>query len=146
MRKIDGCVKCGETREIAARGLCFRCYRSAERAADRQFTYVDRHNPGVRREHIKLLRGFTNVMIGLSELGVPQSEVMAIRRLIDPYLCLIAEFLVSEEALVAGTAAVNGEHDFGTQFTVHMPSHQDVASSSEIGPASEAGRMPLEGS
>ena len=50
-RKIDGCLNCGEVREMAAHGLCFKCYRRNDRANDRQLAGVDRHNPGIRREH-----------------------------------------------------------------------------------------------
>ena len=65
-RKTDVCINCGETREMAAHGLCFKCYRKEDRADDRQFAGVDRHNRGIRREHKKLFRGFTSVMVGLS--------------------------------------------------------------------------------
>ena len=68
MRRIDGCVQCGEVREIAGNDLCFKCYRQAERAADRQFAGVDRHNPGIRREHKKVFRGFTKRDGGLERL------------------------------------------------------------------------------
>lgn len=93
MRRSGGCINCGEIREIAAHGLCFRCYRKKERANDRQFAGVDRHNPGIRREHKTLFRGFTSVMVGLSDLGVQKREVLAIRRMLEPYVTAIAEFL-----------------------------------------------------
>ncbi len=69
MRKTEGCVNCGEVREIAAHGLCFACSRRKERDSERQLPSVDRHNPGIRREHKKLFRGFTNVMVGLRTSG-----------------------------------------------------------------------------
>jgi len=31
-RRIDICGMCGDEAEIAAHGLCYRCYRSVERA------------------------------------------------------------------------------------------------------------------
>ena len=93
MRRSDGCVNCGDVREIAAHGLCFRCYRRNERASEQQAASVDRHNPGARREHKKLFRGFTSVMVGLSDLGVSQEHVLAIRKMIEPYLAPIAKFL-----------------------------------------------------
>jgi len=116
MRKTDGCVNCGEEREIAAHGLCFACYRRRERASER-LPGVDRHNPGVRREHKKLFRGFTNVMVGLSDLGVSKNDVMTIRKSIEPYLAPIAKFL----SLQPGQSedAVNSEHDRQLSFTVH---------------------------
>jgi hypothetical protein len=119
MRRTDGCMNCGEVREIAAHGLCFACYRRQERAVDRQFANVDRHNPGVRREHKKLFRGFTSLMVGLSDLGVPNDEVLIIRRIIEPYLEPIAKFLAlaSEQDKVEG--AVNSEQKSSDVFTVH---------------------------
>jgi hypothetical protein len=118
VRKKDGCVNCGEVREIAAHGRCFKCYRRKDREADREFAYVDRHNPGVRREHTRVLRGFTSVLSGLGELGVSQNEVMVIRRMLEPYLALVSKFLVPEVAPDARATAVNSEHNLGT-FTVH---------------------------
>ncbi len=95
-RRTDGCMNCGEVREMAGHGLCFRCYRAEERADDKQVANVDRHNPGVRRERKKLFRGLTAAMVGLSDLGVSNSDAFAIRRIIDPYLTAIAAFLSLE--------------------------------------------------
>jgi hypothetical protein len=119
MRRTDGCMNCGEVREIAAHGLCFACYRRQERAEERRFAAVDRHNPGIRREHKKLFRGFTGVMGGLSDLGVSKSDVLTIRRMLDPYVAPIAEFLgpAPERAEVEG--AMNGEQKSSGVFTVH---------------------------
>jgi hypothetical protein len=117
MRKTDGCVNCGEVREIAAHGLCFACYRRKERASERPTSGVDRHNPGVRQEHKKLFRGFTSVMVGLSDLSVATADVLTIRRTIEPYLAPIAKYLAlsPEENQVE----VNGEQCLENQFTVH---------------------------
>lgn len=119
MRRQDGCLNCGEVREIAAHGLCFKCYRSQDRANDRQFAGVDRHNPGLRKEHKKMFRGFTGVMAGLSDLGVSKTDVLAIRRMLDPYVVHIAEFLgpAPEHEEVEG--GVNSERKPGDVFTVH---------------------------
>jgi hypothetical protein len=118
-RKIDGCLNCGEVREIAAHGLCFKCYRREDRANDRQFTGVDRHNPGIRREHKKMFRGFTNVMAGLSELAMSKTDVLAIRRMLDPYIAPIAEFLAPASAQDEVGGAVNSERQSGDVFTIH---------------------------
>jgi hypothetical protein len=117
MRKTESCVNCGEEREIAAHGLCFACYRQKERASERKMPGVDRHNPGVRREHKKLFRGFTNVMVGLSDLGVSKEHVLTIRRTIGPYLVPIAEFLAMDTH--QKETAVNGEQEMREAFTVH---------------------------
>jgi len=108
-RKIEGCINCGEVREIAAHGLCFKCYRREDRAKGRQLIGVDRHNPGIRREHKKMFRGFSSVMTGLSDLGVSKTDVLAIRGVIDPYLDPIAKYLAAPSGQV--DAAVNGEQE-----------------------------------
>ncbi len=80
---------------MAAHGLCFKCYRKEGRAGDDRVAGVDRHNPGIRREHKKLFRGFTSVMVGLSDLGVSNDDVMLIREVIGPYLSPISKFLTA---------------------------------------------------
>jgi hypothetical protein len=117
VRRMDGCVNCGEIREIAAHGLCFRCYRTKERAGDGKQSAVDRHNPGIRREHKKLFRGFTSVMVGLSDLGISKNDVLTIRQMIEPYLSPIATFLAVKSQQQEGE--VNGEQESQGQFTVH---------------------------
>jgi hypothetical protein len=92
-RKVEGCLNCGEVREIAAHGLCFKCYRKKEREDDRKFHNVNRHNPGIRREHRNLFRGFNKVMLGLSDLQVSRTDIDAVRRVIEPYLSPIASLL-----------------------------------------------------
>jgi len=118
-RQIEGCINCGEIREIAGHHLCFKCYRRDERADDRKFGGVDRHNPGIRREHKKLFRGLTSMMVGLSDLGVSSPDVVRIRRIIDPYLTPIAKLLTPASASEDVGVEVNGEHESGIQFTVH---------------------------
>jgi hypothetical protein len=117
MRKTGACMNCGEIRDMAAHGLCFTCYRRDERADDNKFR--DRHNPAIRREYKKLFRGFTSVMVGLSELGVQRSDVLTIRRLLEPYVAPIAEFLASPAALKEAQTPVNGEQEPERTFTVH---------------------------
>lgn len=108
-RKIEGCINCGDVREIAAHGLCFRCYRREDRAKERQLIGLDRHNPGIRPDHKRMFRGFSSVMTGLSDLGVSKTDVLTIRRIIDPYLDPIAKYLAapSEQGEIEG--AVNSE-------------------------------------
>lgn len=130
-RKTDSCMNCGEVREIAAHGLCFACYRRQERADDRRFAAVDRHNPGLRKEHKKMLRGFMNVMGGLSDLAVQKNDVLTIRRMLDPYIAPIAEFLgpAAERDEVEG--AVNSEQKSGELFTVHRAVAGDSGTGSD---------------
>ena len=120
MRRESSCINCGEIREIAAHGLCFTCYRREDRAKDRQSVVVDLHNPGIRREHKKIFRGFKSVMDGLSDLSVQRSDVMAIRHMLDPYVAPIAEFL-GPAPQNENESAVNGEQKSGDLLTVHRP-------------------------
>lgn len=103
---------------MAAHGLCFRCYRKKKREDDSRFNGVDRHNPGIRKEHKRALRGFTNVMVGLGELGVSWDDVLAIRRVIEPYLSLIANLLTLADENETQDV-VNCEQTSGEVFTVH---------------------------
>jgi hypothetical protein len=122
MRRNNGCTNCGEVREIAAHGLCFKCYRREERTADRPVDSVDRHNPGIRREHKKLFRGFTGVMVGLSDLGVAITDVLAIRRILEPYTSPIAKFLALAPERGQTEGKVNSEHDCQNLFTARTGS------------------------
>jgi hypothetical protein len=119
MRRENECLNCGEVREMAAHGLCFKCYRRNDRANDRQFAGADRHNPGLRKEHKKLFRGFTGVMAGLSDLGVSKEDVLTIRRMLDPYVISIAEFLALAPDQDEIGGAVNSERQSSGVFTVH---------------------------
>jgi hypothetical protein len=121
-RKVEGCLNCGEVREIAAHGLCFKCYRREDRARDREFTGADRHNPGLRKEHKKMFRGFASVMGGLSDLGVSRTDVLAIRRSLEPYLLPMSSFLALAPDDEENSGVVNGEQKSVDRFTVHtMP-------------------------
>ena len=117
-RKIGSCINCAEIREMAAHGLCFRCYRKEEREDDSRFYVVDRPNPGIRKEHKQAFRGFTNVMVGLGELGVSHDDVLAIRRVLEPYLSLIANLLTLADENESQDL-VNSEQASGEVFTVH---------------------------
>jgi hypothetical protein len=122
MRRVAVCLNCGEPREIAALGLCFKCYRQQERRDDRKLSVVDRHNPALRREHKKIFRGLTSVMVGLSDLGVGTTDVLTIRGLIQPYLSPIEQFLASPRHTTETLAEVNSEQANDKLFTVHTPS------------------------
>jgi hypothetical protein len=119
VRRSDGCINCGEVREIAAHRLCYTCYRQAERARGRQRTSVDWHNPGVRREHKKLIRAFAAVIAGLSDLGVSRDDIITIREVIDPYLAPIAKFLALAAEPEKPQGQVNSELSTGKLFSVH---------------------------
>lgn len=109
MRKIEECMACGEPREIAARRLCFRCYRREGRATE-SAGQSDPHNPGIRREQKKAIRAFAQVMGALADLAVSQEDVQEILDILRPYLRLIANYIPIAET-------VNSEHF--AALTVH---------------------------
>jgi hypothetical protein len=99
MRSVTECGQCGETREMAGRGLCFRCYRRWERGTEEgHATGIDRHNPGIRREQKRLIKAFADVMTGLADLGVARQHILEIRGILNPYLVTIQSFLAEEDA------------------------------------------------
>ncbi len=85
-------MNCGEVREIAAHGLCFKCYRAAERAEDND-AVLDRHTGAIQKERQKLFRAYSEVMVGLGKLSVNKHDVKAVIQILRPYLALIAEML-----------------------------------------------------
>jgi hypothetical protein len=93
MRKVDVCLSCQETKEIAALGLCFACYRRVERQTKRAKNPPDLHNPAIKAKHKKILRGFANLLAALGDLGVNRADVMAIRKIIDQYVMEVQPFL-----------------------------------------------------
>lgn len=90
-RKIVQCEDCGEERELAGGGLCFRCYQQRRRADDSR--YVDRHNPSIRKEHERLSRGFHRMIGMFADLRVGKEDVFYIRRRLEPYLSPISDIL-----------------------------------------------------
>jgi hypothetical protein len=58
-------------------------------------------------------------MVGLSDLGVSEADVLSVRRILEPYLVLVANFLAlaSDRDKVEG--GVNSEQKSGEVFTVH---------------------------
>jgi hypothetical protein len=127
MRKIGECLNCGEPRELAAKGLCFTCYRRHERAMSRG--PVDRHVGAIRKEQQKIYAAYSSVMIGLGKLGVSKEDLELVIEVIRPYLVPIAEQLRSS-GMVTGSGGeepppeqessspVNSERDV-LLFTVH---------------------------
>jgi hypothetical protein len=92
MRRLDGCINCQEVREMAAHGLCFKCYRAAERAEDKD-TVLDRHTGAIQKERQRLFRAYSEVMVGLGKLSVNKHDVKAVIQILRPYLAPIAEML-----------------------------------------------------
>jgi hypothetical protein len=59
------------------------------------------------------------MMVGLSDLGVSNADVLRIRRIIDGYLSPIAKFLTPASAAEDLSIEVSGEQQPGIMFTVH---------------------------
>lgn len=64
-----------------------------------------------------MFRGFTSVMVGLSDLGISKNDALTIRQMIEPYLSPIAKLLAVTPQQEADE--VNGEQESQGQFTVH---------------------------
>jgi hypothetical protein len=126
MRKVDSCMNCGEQRELAAHGLCFKCYRNTERARQRatEAELTDRHNPGIRKQHKQLFRGLASIMSGLSDVQASKSDVLAVRSIISPYLEPIAQYLEQTRF------SVNSEHTSSGAFT---PFTEDTTTKNAVG-------------
>jgi hypothetical protein len=123
--RIDTCVKCGaEDVQIAARDLCYSCYRAEERARERPLP--DRHNPALRREHKKLFKAFSQVMGGLTDLGAVQDDVLDVREILQPYLESIQEYLNAIPTEPKDTPPEPSEQkpEAGSLFTVDRPGEE----------------------
>jgi hypothetical protein len=88
-------MNCGETNDIAAHGMCYRCYRRWQREKERQQDgqRVDRHATGRHKRETKLLNGFATTMKGLTALGVSDTDRLKIRAMLEPYLAPVKHLL-----------------------------------------------------
>ena len=80
---------------MATKHLCFTCYRRAGRENDRRELArpFDRHSPAVRREHSRLLRGYTGLLKATSDMSIGAEDVQRILGIIAPYLEPVRPFL-----------------------------------------------------
>ncbi len=124
-RKVRPCINCGDTREIAAHGLCFACYRREERVKR-----SDPHAAAGNNKRKQQFRAFNNVMAGLCELGVGKAEMMQIRNLIDPYLNDISDYLQKPVVVLDGPqpsgGSVNSEHEPGSEHSQDEPLEMSI--------------------
>ena len=91
-QKFGTCEKCHvEKKAIAARGLCYKCYRQEER--ERERATPDRHNPGMHKEHKKLFKALASIMGGLADMGCVRDDIFDIKKILQPYLEPIAQYL-----------------------------------------------------
>ena len=115
MRRQDGCINCGEEREIAAHGLCFKCYRRNQRAKDR--TEEGPADPvwsrlsygSLLREQKRSLRLITNVLTAISDCpAIEQRDRQQIQNILRPYLDKLADCFAPKKKC----KPVNSEQNF----------------------------------
>jgi hypothetical protein len=117
-RREAECQECREVRELATKTECYRCYRARKRS-DEAGRVVDHHNPGLRREHQKLLDGFHKIMSGARALGLSQADTLRVRGFIAPYVAPVQWALSGE---------LGPEHELQSDVHVHqsdLDSHED---------------------
>ena len=99
MRMVASCSQCGEEREIAGGGLCFKCYRQQERADD-PWGRPDRHATQIKKAQRKGRKCLMAIMAALEDLEdcalVPVETIAAIRKLIKPEVDRIGSALADE--------------------------------------------------
>ncbi len=120
-RKVATCQECRKLGEIAAKDLCYTCYRRISRAVSRLkleragfhdpqlsrilstdsghvFHERDRHTPGVRREHAKLIKAYASIVGACQVLGIDQAGMDTIRNTVWPHLMPVHAFLQGPSA------------------------------------------------
>jgi len=104
-RSIKPCKGCGEEREMAAHGLCVKCYRREKREQEELWAKPDRHATQLRKAQRTTRNASMKIWNALDEIVdanlVPESRCEQIR-----------EILRAEIAKIAGSleASVNSEH------------------------------------
>ena len=94
MRRLDGCINCQEVREIAAHGLCFKCYRAAERAqkATPDPVWARLGNGYLLREQKKALTVVTGILKAIADCpAVEENDRTQIQNILRPYFDKLAE-------------------------------------------------------
>jgi hypothetical protein len=93
VRRLDSCINCGEEREIAAHGLCFKCYRAAERAQKAPDpVWASLGNGYLLREQKRALTVVTGILKAISDCpAVEESDRKQIQNILRPYLDKLAE-------------------------------------------------------
>lgn len=105
-RKVALCINCQEGREIAAHGLCFKCYRAEEREAENPYAAADRHNRA-QLKHLKKLRKCITSILNSIDDGIDvldPDDVDSMRGILQPYFVSLAAGLAP-----AREKAVNSE-------------------------------------
>ena len=96
MRRQDSCINCGEAREIAAHGLCFKCYRRVERGAERAENPLG--NGWLHTDHKRAFTVVTRILTVLSDCpAIEQSDRQKIQMILRPYLDKLADCFAPRE-------------------------------------------------
>lgn len=110
-RRRAACMNCGREREMAARGLCFKCYRAEERRAENPWAAADRHNRTKLKAQRKLRTAVTSILNSVDNVieFMDEEHVETIRGVCGHYLAALASGLPSTSSKGANT--VNSEHE-----------------------------------
>lgn len=97
-RTIRACVKCSQVRPTAGHGLCFKCYRAAERkVADELWSRPDPSATELLKGQLRTRKALLKMMDSIEEIGtarmVPEATLEAWRILLKPEIERIARSL-----------------------------------------------------
>jgi hypothetical protein len=107
MRKHDSCMNCGEVREMAARGLCFKCYRAAQRV-EKASLWTRQGKGWLLKEQKKAFTVITGILKAIADCpGLEEDDVKQIRNILRPYLDGFADCFAPRECI----EAVNSEQE-----------------------------------
>jgi hypothetical protein len=114
-RKVEICTDCGETREIAAQGLCFKCYRRQERVDP--WARPDQHSKQLRKAQRRTRKAIHTILNALDDLDdetlFPEEDATSIRRIIAPHWSAVGRALAPAQ----DPPKVNSEHAEQKEFT-----------------------------
>jgi len=89
-RRADFCQRCGVEAEIAAHGLCYKCYRRAERT---ELAKDEARNPGQRTQK-KMQRAYSTMQRALVvECGLSHNQADRLIRMISSRVKPLADYL-----------------------------------------------------
>jgi hypothetical protein len=117
-RSIKTCVKCSQMREIAGHGLCFKCYRAAERkVADVLWSRPDPSAKELLKDQRRTRKGLMKMLDAIEEISpgklVPEATIEAWRLLLQPEISRIAQSLGPK----TGMDVNSGEEDLSELIT-----------------------------
>ena len=140
-RSIKGCMNCGEIREIAAHGLCFKCYRQEERKlADDLWAKPDSNAKDLAKTQRKTRKALMKMMDALEEIEVgnlvPEATVEAWRALLRPEVARIALSL-GEAQMGPEQTPLDGPSTDSYEGSEHVNSEQESVSEQFTRPSDE---------